>query len=40
MCCFRPIIYAILASAGFGVAYTLLALAARTDVYGTLLDPG
>lgn len=30
--------YAIGAGAGFGVAYTLLALAAGTDLYGTLLQ--
>ena len=29
--------YAIAASVGFGVAYTMLALAAGTDLYGTLL---
>jgi hypothetical protein len=29
--------YAVGAGAGFGVAYTLLALAAGTDLYGTLL---
>jgi drug/metabolite transporter (DMT)-like permease len=30
--------YAVAASVGFGAAYTLLALAAGTSVYGTLLD--
>jgi drug/metabolite transporter (DMT)-like permease len=33
----QPLGYAIGAGAGFGVAYTLLALAAGTDLYGTLL---
>ncbi|HXP19864.1 MAG TPA: EamA family transporter [Streptosporangiaceae bacterium] len=33
----RAVLFAIAAAAGFGVAYTLLALAAGTDLYGTLL---
>lgn len=33
----QAVVYAIAAAAGFGVAYTLLALAAGTDLYGTLL---
>ena len=33
----QAVLFAIMAAAGFGVAYTLLALAAGTDLYGTLL---
>jgi drug/metabolite transporter (DMT)-like permease len=33
----QAVVFAIVAAAGFGVAYTLLALAAGTDLYGTLL---
>lgn len=33
----QAVVFAIMAAAGFGVAYTLLALAAGTDLYGTLL---